>query len=320
MTRPTAAHAVTPAIALRTPQALAAGLPHLLGFHPDESLVCVWMLGNEVVVVQRADLPMTDIDKRYIEAYFACASNIAADEVMVVCITRRTGVGEQTIEHVTEWLGQQVDVGLRGALIVCGSRVRDLAGEWQWVSSYDRQRAACAFDTDMSSSPVQRSRADVAREVDFDDHFPVVPQDPHAESATGLDGLRDILADGRWTAVAARRALRAGASSVRGRDLVIWWCATCDIPKRRELLRALLAGLRTTPPGSVAELACAAAAVAWMCGDGVRSNAALNRCLEEDPGNTMGRMLESAISTALAPADFARMIAEVPPGDVGADA
>lgn len=317
MTSPAVAHAVTPAIALGTPQALAAGLPHLLGFHPEESLICVWLLGDQVLVVQRADLPVTDIDRRYVEAYFACASNIAANEVMVVCVTRRPGVGEQSIELATEWLSHHSDVGLRGSLIISGSRVRDVGGEWQWVSSQDRQLAACIFDTDPTAAPMQRTRADVAREVDFDDQVPAVHEDHHVDSTTGLDVLRDVLAGGRWSGVAARRALRAGASSVRGRDLVIWWCATCDLTKRRELLRALFAGLRETPPGSAGHLACAAAAVAWMCGDGVRSNAALDRCLDEDPGNTMGRMLEAAISSALAPADFARMIAQVPPAVVG---
>ena len=304
-----------PTIALSSPQSLAATLPYLLGFHPEESLVCVWLHADQVLVVQRADLPAGAIDGSYVHAYFAPAANIRADEVIVVCVTRRNDMGEEAVRRATA----HVDVPVRSALILRGSRIRRVGDEWLWVSSQDRLAAARHFRGVLDSVAVQRSRADVVREVDFDCEDSTVRESHRVAAAatTDLEALHAVLLQGRWSSVPARRAMQIGAATARGRDLIIWWCAASSDTKRRELLQALLAGLRMTPTGTAAELACAAAAVAWMCGDGVRSNAALDRCLEEDPENTMARMLESAMAIALPPSDFARMIADVPPDAVG---
>ena len=156
----------------------------------------------------------------------------------------------------------------------------------------------------------------MASEVDFDQATAWTQADG---VEVDVDYLSDVLTRADFAGHRVRRLLRDGAMGVPGRDLIMWWGSRVATHKRHELLEALLVGLRSTPPGHGAHLACAVAATAWLCGDGVRANAALERCLDEDPVNAMGRMLESAMRAALPPAVFAQMLGDVGPEIVGAD-
>ncbi len=316
----TAAQAITPtpttssgAVGLATPQAVAAALPHLMGFHPRESLICLWLRKHELLVVQRADLPDGTADDTYVSAYLQAATNIEADEALLVCVSRRTELGLKLVQRA----GDQMNVRVRGGLVVSGNRVRaaNSAGEWLWISTHDRQRAARIFGSKADAKPVRRTRGDVVREVDFDESSTRKDQDDSPQSHLG--GLLRVLAGGDWSGEKPRRTIRDVGVTTQGRDLILWWCARAHIAQRQELLEALLAGLRATRPGRAAHLACAAAGAAWMSGDGVRANAALDRCLSEEPWHPLGRMLETAMAAALPPSAFSQMLSEFEPDVVG---
>lgn len=300
-------------IRLGSPPTVAAALPHLLGFHPDESMICLWLCSGELVVVQRADLPDGEGRCDFVEAYLEAAANIHADEVVIVCVTRRADEALLLVRNIEE----HVDVHVRRALIMCGGQVRSTEpGEkWHWVSAHERQSAADVFGAQVDARPVQRTRREVVSEVDYDESMRWELDLMKSQDVTALCA---VLARGDLTGLQERRELRDAAMGVRGRDLVMWWCARVMIDKRRELLEALLVALRATPPGLAGHLACAAAATAWLCGDGVRANAALDRCLDEDPLNSMGRMLGSAMGAAVSPAAITQMLGEVGPEVVGA--
>ena len=104
-----------------------------------------------------------------------------------------------------------------------------------------------------------------------------------------------------------------------GRDALMWWAARIDPSLRRPLLESVLAALRVTPPGRAAHLASLGAAIAWMCGDGVRANAAVDRCLVEEPEHVLGRMIEAAMASAVPPSSFIEMVEQVPAHVVGLD-
>lgn len=307
------------AIALGSPPEVAAALPHLLGFHPEESLICLWQRSGELLVLQRSDLAASGSQREYIQAYLDAASTIPADEVVIVCVTRHASDGLSLVRAVTEHINSHVDdVGVRGAMVISGGQVRsaDPGDEWNWISAHHRQRAAEMFGSRSDAKRVRRNRREVVLEVEYDGSAGVKIQKGHA---VGADALCAVLARGDVTGSKERELLRAAAVDVPGRDLIMWWCAQVSLAMRRELLESLLGGLRSTPPGQAAHLACATAATAWLCGDGVRANAALDRCLEEDPVNSMGRMLESAMAAAVPPSSFAQMLAEVDPEVVGAN-
>lgn len=305
-------------IGLASPQSIAAALPHMLGFHPHESLLTLWMNAGSLVVLQRVDLPTDEDLDDYVEAYLTAAANIACDETTIVCVTRRPDRGLRVIRA----LECKVQVRVRAAYIVCGGRVRttDPGAPWRWISAQDRQQAAETFGSYGDGSqrdprPIHRTREHVVAEVEYDESGEWLIE---SGSDVDLGALCMILDRGDLSGQRERRVLRDAAIEVRGRDLVMWWCGRVRPEGRRALLEALLAGLRATPPGKSAHLACAAAAAAWMCGDGVRANAALDRCVGEEPLHSMGRMLEAAMASALPPAEFASMLAEVPPEVVGA--
>lgn len=306
----------TPAtsIGLGSPQSVAAALPHLLGFHPEESMICLWLQGGELLVLQRADLPAVQEEHGYVEAFLDAASNIAADEVVIVCVTRDVNKGKRLTRGITDHTRSEV----RSALIVCGGRVRSIepGEQWRWVSVHDRQHAARMFGERTDGQPIRRTRDDVTSEVDYDEAGLWAHSDA---GEMNIDRLCAVLARAELTGERAQRLLRDAAIGVPGRDLIMWWASRVPSRARHELLQALLVGLRATPPGHGAHLACAAAATAWLCGDGVRANAALDRCLDEDPLHSMGRMLEAAMGAAVPPAAFAQMLGDVGPEIVGAN-
>lgn len=306
-------------IALGSPPEVAAALPHLLGFHPEESLICLWLRTGELLVLQRADLTESVSQNEYIEAYLGAASTIAADEVVIVCVTRHEDHGLSLVRGMTEHIKSHVDdVHVRGAMIISGGQVRsaDPGHQWTWISADHRQRADEVLGSRSDASRVRRNRREVVSEVEYDES---TNDSNHLNVPADIDGLCSVLARGAVAGIKERQLIREAGIGVQGRDLIMWWAAQVPLDMRRELLEDLLSALRATAPGQAAHLACATAATSWLCGDGVRANAALDRCLEEDPVHSMGRMLEAAMVAAVPPSSFAQMLAEVDPQVVGAN-
>jgi hypothetical protein len=99
------------------------------------------------------------------------------------------------------------------------------------------------------------------------------------------------------------RVLRDATATVEGRDVVMVWAAWLSITERKFLLHKLLHALRATPDNGepVANVAASACVVAWLCGDGVRANAAVDRCLRAAPDHVMGGLLESVLQLGIPP-------------------
>lgn len=302
-------------ITLASPPSIAAALPHLLGFHPRESLLCLWMQEGALVVVQRADLPKAGCDEggpEFVRAYLEAARNVSCDEAVFVCVTVNDSLAQEMLQQVANACA----VPVRARLVLNGSRVKDVGSDrpWAWVSASHRQEASSLLQAPHRS--VRRGRDDVVAEQAFDAAATWdLPED--VPVPVGANVLLRFLDAGDFHSPRRCRALRDMALSVHGRDLVMWWCARQPVEERHSLLAALITGLRATTPEGSANLACATAAVAWMAGDGVRANVAVERCLAEHPGNAMARMVESAMAVALSPSVFARMLQDVDPSALG---
>jgi len=81
---------------------------------------------------------------------------------------------------------------------------------------------------------------------------------------------------------------------------------------RRALLGSLVDALARTPPSRAAPIASATAVVAWLCGDGVRANAAIDRCLTEDPDNRMGTLIAGIVRHGVPPSELESLLCEMP--------
>ena len=81
---------------------------------------------------------------------------------------------------------------------------------------------------------------------------------------------------------------------------------------RRALLGCLVDALAQTPPGRAATIAAATGVVAWLCGDGVRANAAIDRCLIEDPDNYLGTLIAGIARHGVPPSELESLLREMP--------
>lgn len=306
---------------LADPRVVVAALPHLLGFHPRESLVCLWLAGNELVVLQRADLPevhLPEVIDEYLDAYLAPARQVRCDGVVPVCVTKRSDLASE----VAILLPDVTPVHVRGLLITDGSRVRDARarGRWNWISTADRQHAAEMFAASchqVAGAPL-RDRAQVVAEVEFDPSA-VANRPPRDWGDESRAMLSEALRSGPDAILRDTHLVAQIGVHVQGRDALLWWAAHTEPARRRELLDGVLSALRATPPGCAANLASLCAAVAWMCGDGVRANAAVDRCLAEDGDHILGRMIEAAMVTAVPPSSFIDMVQQIEARTVGLD-
>ena len=106
--------------------------------------------------------------------------------------------------------------------------------------------------------------------------------------------------------------LRATVHSVAARDAVLWCAARMTVVDRRALLRCLVQALAGTAPGPAPTIAAATGVVAWLCGDGVRDNAAIDRCLAEDPDNRMGTLIAGIVRHGVPPYEQESRLREIP--------
>ncbi len=328
----------TTTVLLHDPGAVAASLPHLLGFHPVESLVCLWLSGGRLVVSQRADLPSQGAHAAddYAAAFFATAQHVPADAAICVIVTRH----ERMIQGLRAAIAQQLPVECRAILQLHGSQVRDLRepdGDWTWIDARSRQWAAQRFPD--SSPALSRTRIETecdADEAAYEEMGELCPDPSTALPSTALPStalarMRDFVdhvmsqtahgqqVDARpWphVPVPKDRLLRDACLNSVGRDLLL--LAAANLPARQcaSLLESLLRCTRATPPGHAGNVAAAAGVVAWLCGDGVRANVALERCLLDDPGNVLGILLEDTVRTGVPPQAVRALLADVPVLDI----
>jgi hypothetical protein len=255
-------------------------------------------------------------------AFIETAAHVKADAAICVIVTR----GDKQVSSLGAAVRAHMPVPCRAILHLSGSQVREVStaqGEWRWIDTGSRQWAAMRFG---GSAPAL-SRTRIESECDAD---PAACEamgvfDPGNEEALGY--LRDRAHaavgqgcveptgsgphDDRSIALMGDRRLRDALADSRGRDLVLVIAANLTPADRSELLLTLLRCTRATPPGHAGHIAAATGVVAWLCGDGVRANVALERCLLDDPDNVLGAVVDHTVSTGVPPEEVRAMLADV---------
>jgi len=301
---------------LTDPTQIAASLPYLLGFHPQESLVFLWLKSNTLIVAQRADLCPGLPSDEYAESFCGPGSNIPADSVLGICVSRQTRGWVPLWRH----LDSVCPVPIRARLHVSGSKVAPvtpdgrLSKPWRWIGVRERDAAS----RDFPDRRPQRGRDRLKDEVEYDPSRAIgdecLVDEPTRirtrPNQSNLGQLASMLA--RQPLMCSPRLLADAAREHQGRDLVLWCAARMGVADCRSLLDGLLEALRGTRVGAGAHLAAAASVVAWLCGDGARANAAVERCLTEDPRNTMGALIDQTIAHAIPPAQVREMFVDTP--------
>src|SRR5262245_26892880 len=74
-------------LVLSGPDAIIASLPYLIGFHPTDSCVLLWLSGRRLLLTQRLDLPSrTSQVPAWLSAMWRPAAALSADRVILVVI------------------------------------------------------------------------------------------------------------------------------------------------------------------------------------------------------------------------------------------
>ena len=318
-----------PAVRLRSPAQIAAAIPYLVGFHPQESLVVVGLQGDPrtVCLTLRVDLPSVEDRGDLCVTLAAHLRHAAARTAIAVVFSEQHG------EQPEAGLIAAVEEALEDEDLVLGDALWVRSGRW-W--SYRCRDSGCCppagtpVDTgsvaDLAAASawlgdvVHRSRADLerslapldgGRRVDLDHTFEWVSRQ-----------LIDELAARGWEAVAedtirllteaiAERAERdlqlsparlariaLGLADARVRDRALTW-AGGRLEHAAEALWVELA--RSATPPYDAPAATLIAVHAYLRGNGAYARIALDRALSSDPAYSFALLLAEGLDRGVPP-------------------
>ena len=313
-------------VSLRSPEALLASLPYLLGFRPERSAVLVWLVQGRLLLTQRLDLPGDDAElAAWIDVAWTHAAAPVADEIVVVLVG-----GAQ------ECAGAATAVAERAA--VEGVALRDVL-RWEderWWSLLCDDEECCppagrtidpsirdvvAAEFALLGRAPRGSRQEVEAELDVDEDRAreVAAVRSARPRARGREAWRDrclaalleyVAAEDQPVPEASEAAEHLAAlADIRVRDTVLWELCRADQDELDRALTRLQGLVRVAPAGRVAPVATTAALCAWLAGDGARAGIALERALADDPRYSLATLLAGSMTNGLPPSAWRESMA-----------
>lgn len=310
-------------ISLRNPDALLAAVPYLLGFHPADSAVLLWLSRGRILLTQRLDLPESGADTgAWLAAAWNHPASGCADELIGVLVSASAS-GAAEMGDLISARAADADVRVRDLLRLDGTRWWSLlctddeccppAGRILDATISGAVAAEFAFE---GRAPMS-SRADLVAEMDADpvlvaqavgalDAMPPRPRTPAAVEAwrdESIEVCTDLLGTEAGTARPSSEVAQVLTSlrDVRVRDTVMWEACRWSGERRRQAISVLIGLVRQAPATLVAPAAALTAALCWLDGDGARACVALDRCLDDDPEYSLGALLRASILGGLPP-------------------
>ncbi|MGY1682194.1 DUF4192 domain-containing protein [Geodermatophilus sp. SYSU D01176] len=340
-----------PLVRLTDSAEIAAALPYLVGFHPHESVVLVALggeTGNRVGLTARADLPSRSASAAVVTAL---ARSVATDDpaAVVVAVVSESpddraplpggdhvpGLPHRDVVHDAVVALAGLDLPVRDTLLVRG-------GRW-W--SYDCPEPCCASGAGAplpsGVSPLAAASAAAGQVLAPDRdalEARIAPLDGPARAAMDARTWRlverraraaredpDAEARRSWDAVlrAVQRCRPGTAGRLPDREVagVLW--ALTDVRVRDRALTLALGDdaaaaeqlwtecTRRAPAPMDAAPATLLAVSAWLRGDGVMANVALQRALDSRPTYTLARLLADGLAACLPPTELRAVLAAV---------
>ena len=304
-------------IALRSPDALLAALPYLLGFHPDESAVLVWLRAGRIILTQRIDLPPSqDALPAWTAAVWAHDAAAMADEVVLVVVSA-TDADPRVVAAVVD-VAQERGIAMRDVL-----RLHE--GRWWSLLCGDPD---CCPSEGRSVDP--GALAAVGAEFTFQGRAPLpdrgvlerqfAPEPELAPLAAAhlyssrpgrgsLERWRDrrlrriesLLSSSSELDGLALAELITGLADVRVRDTILWEAARWSDDGVSRALDRIAVAVRAAPEGAVAPVATVAALLAWLGGDGARVLTCLDRVKSDDPRYSLALLLSASLEAGMKP-------------------
>ena len=296
---------MTTTFVARHPVDLAAVVPIVLGFQPEESLVLL-TFGGPRPFHARLDLPPTRHIPEAIATLLTPARRMGVDSVALIVYSSRPRVAGAAARCA------DVAFGSAGIEIVEAFRVHG-GMLWPFEGRPDIPRSGLAYDAAehpfraeavLEGFVTRGSREDVVASITTDlDAAATVSRwlafsEPMARSdlAIVLGEMCDLEMEPEGWASFLLSLRRPDAGDLvwqhmhehHPRDLVEFWSAV----------------VRRCPAEVVAAPASFLAYSAWLCGQGALAWCALDRCFEAEPEHRLGHLLASALAKAIPPPAF----------------
>jgi hypothetical protein len=314
-----------------SPEIVVGGIAHLLGFHPEESLIVLALTADAarpVVATLRVDLPDIDdvADRASLVAWLAGPLTAAAERcnsmMVIVWSQQRALENEELIEDVTDLL-ESMDIVVADGLIVRQEGPTPEREALTWHSVWCSDTSCCGVngnrlshvDLDTAAKVFAGvrpgpagSRADLEAEL-------IRVDPPEQWSGAGGPITRDAfeiavvhavshLRSGTVESEQDRKLLAYALSDVRVRDTVIWEILTHSPGDWSRAADALARLVRSCPESFVAPLATCLGILRWQIGDGVRAMIAVERALAADGEYSLAGLVAGCISRGVHPADW----------------
>ncbi|MFI9817073.1 DUF4192 domain-containing protein [Saccharothrix variisporea] len=321
---------------VRTPGELVAALPHLIGFHPTESVVLVVLVGQSVEQTLRADLPDPVHDRRAAD-HLAAPLRQYPNRRRAVALVVGGGRGDPPERLPREHLVAHVEASLAevGVPVTCAIWTPATAKDAPWFNYHDlgdegtvpdpttTTLAAMSVAKGLITYPNRDSLADTLNPDPEEDltrrsqaldrlvaeHRALAHDDPttlrrhhalvHAEITRARDRKRPLTD-------AEVAALTFALSDLVVRDASLGY-AVGEHARDAETLWAELT--RASPLPERAEPATLLAFSAYIRGDGAYASIALDRALEAQADHRLATLLHMALEKGLPPATV-RQLAE----------
>jgi hypothetical protein len=331
---------------LRGPDAVVAAIPHLLGFHPKDSIVIVWMQARRICLTQRMDLAAVALDRERLDHSIQMVAAASCADSAIVAIyppgqSGDPGFRRDAQESLSTAL-ERIDVCLVDALHV-------QRGRW-W--SYLCNQACCPPEGRAVDPAVSEQVADlladsgaepaasreeivgslarlpnevarirpvvVAMREELEERIGVSDSSDEAKErwrdeeieflAPVFSGRSTMLLDDDVPPATTARTLIA-LGDIRIRDTLLWHLAAAGDPAA--CMTSLISVLRSAPSGFIAPVATCAAIGAWLSGDGVRASAAVDRALGDDDAYGLAWLVAQSLANGLPPQSWREVMASL---------
>jgi hypothetical protein len=311
---------------------IASAVPYLIGFHPQDSLVCVVLHRRAIVFVARLDLPAVANDPGW---------QAPADTVALIA---RYGSAALIVGYGARGrvdpAAATLDAALRAANVGVLATMRVHHGRYYCVDCdagcppegrvYDPAASAFAAEAAYRGVAPLPDRAAVQQLIEpvrgaagermrtaslaalrrLKTMLPEATADQPGPDGLSVGTIEPVLRDG-ITAVQLAFAA-AGRDETLSDDDVAWLAAVLLIPKVRdfawttcdggETQRRLWIDVTRRPISATAAApACLLALTAYLGGDGVLARIAVDRALQTDPGYSLAHLLDQALRAGVPP-------------------
>jgi hypothetical protein len=309
---------------VRRPDELLAIIPYLIGFHPDESIVAMFIKSGRVRLTARMDLPPESAADELAEQIDWLAKKHGAQALALVAYSADSLPAHRLLTRLMDRLGERE---LADVLYVGH-------GRWWSLSCGDECCPLAGTPFDPSSHPLSAAavfaglgaRAD-RRELEASVSGPCEAELPRLQGvADALRAELEHLDDPRAAVRLLASTVESAISEPDGQDettCLLLGLLVTDVGIR-DLAWALISPTNAddhvqlwggvvarVPPALAAAPLCLLGMAAWVSGGGALLNCCCERLAQVDPHYSMGRLLADISERALPPSLWQQMGGEV---------